>query len=158
MKILALSDVELPQMQNLAYLRRTYDDVDLVVSCGDLPAAYLDYVTSALNVPLFFVRGNHDESYVVRQPGGDDLHLRIMRYKGLTFAGLEGSLRYNRGTVQYTEFEMLNHVLRMGVRMLPRRLFKQHGIDIMVVHAPPRYIHDREDRSHMGFKAFRSLI
>jgi Icc-related predicted phosphoesterase len=157
-KILALSDVELPQMQNLAYLRRTYGDVDLVISCGDLPAAYLDYVTSALNIPMFFVRGNHDESYRMRMPGGDDLHMRFVRYRGLTFAGIEGSLRYNRGTIQYTEFEMMNLVLRWGLRMLPRRLFRQHGVDVMVTHAPPRHIHDREDRPHMGFRSFRKLI
>lgn len=158
MKILALSDIELPQMQNLAYLRRTYEEVDLVISCGDLPAAYLDYVTSALNRPLFYVRGNHDENYRLRLPGGDDLHMRIVRYKGLTFAGLEGSRRYNRGKIQYTEFEMANLVLRLGTGMLLRRLFKGHGVDVMITHAPPRHIHDREDRPHMGFRAFRTLI
>lgn len=158
MKILALSDVELPQMQNLAYLRRTYDDVDLIISCGDLPAAYLDYVTSALNVPLFYVRGNHDDSYRMRMPGGDNLHMRFVRYKGLTFAGIEGSLRYNRGPIQYTEFEMMNLVLRWAPRMLLRRLIQRHGVDVMVTHAPPRHIHDREDRPHMGFRAFRRLI
>ena len=33
---------------------------DLLVSCGDLPAYYLDYLVSTLDVPLFAVHGNHD--------------------------------------------------------------------------------------------------
>lgn len=35
---------------------------DLVVSCGDLPSDYLEYLVSSLNVPLVYVPGNHDPS------------------------------------------------------------------------------------------------
>lgn len=157
-KILAISDIELPKMQNVPYLRRAYGDVELVVSCGDLPAHYIEFVTSILNVPLFFVRGNHDESYLERPPGGDDLHRRFVRYKELTFAGLEGCLRYNKGLIQYTETEMFFHVLNFAPRMLLRRLRKRAGVDVMVTHAPPRGIHDRSDRPHKGFRSFRALI
>jgi predicted phosphodiesterase len=33
---------------------------DLMISCGDLPAYYLDYLVSKLDVPLYAVHGNHD--------------------------------------------------------------------------------------------------
>lgn len=158
MKILAISDVELPQFQNLAYVRRTYQDVELLVSCGDLPVPYLDYVTSVLNVPLLYVHGNHDISYLERPPGGVNLHKRMITMRGLTFAGLGGSLRYNNTLMQYTDGEMLRHVLGFAPRMLTRRLRRGHGVDVMVTHAPPRGIHDREDRPHMGFKALLTLI
>ena len=159
MNILAISDIELPKMQSLPYLRRTYDeDVHLVVSCGDLSAAYIEFITSVLNTPLFYVRGNHDESYIERPPGGDDLHRRVVHYRGLWFAGLEGSLRYNRGHIQYTEAEMLMNVLGLAPGMLLRRALWGTGVDVMVTHAPPRGIHDRQDRPHRGFRSFRLLI
>ncbi|MEM5776020.1 MAG: hypothetical protein AAGU05_13545, partial [Anaerolineaceae bacterium] len=58
MKILSISDVELGIIYSSQIAERFYD-VDLVISCGDLPYYYLEYVISALNVPLYHVRGNH---------------------------------------------------------------------------------------------------
>jgi Icc-related predicted phosphoesterase len=157
-KILAISDIELPHMQNVAYLRRTYEDVDLVISCGDLSASYIEFITSVLNVPLLYVSGNHDTNYQQRPPGGDNLHMRVIRYRGLTFAGLEGSPIYNNGALQYSETQMYLNLFNLAPRLLTRRLFKSYGVDVFLTHAPPRHIHDREDRAHQGFKAFRSLI
>ncbi len=157
-KILAISDIELPQMHNVPYLQRKYADVELVVSCGDLPAAYIEFVTTMLNAPLFYVRGNHDQSYDERPPGGDNLHKRAIYFKGLWFAGLEGSRRYNRGTIQYDETEMLFNVFRLAPGMLLRRAIRGAGVDVMVTHAPLRGIHDREDIPHRGFKVFRWMV
>ena len=145
-------------MLNVPYLQRSFADVEVVVSCGDLPASYIEFVTSILNVPLFYVRGNHDQSYAYRPPGGDNLHQRVICYRGVWFAGLEGSMRYNRGDVQYGEVEMLLNVLHFAPGMLLRRAIRGSGVDVMVTHAPPRGIHDRPDRPHMGFRAFQHLI
>lgn len=157
-KILAISDVELPQMHNVPYLQRKFADVDLVVSCGDLPAAYIEFVTTMLSLPLLYVRGNHDQSYAERPPGGDNLHKRVIRFKDLRFAGLEGSRRYNRGTIQYDEAEMLFNVLSLAPGMVLRRLTRGAGVDVMVTHAPLRYIHDRDDVPHQGFRVFRWMV
>ena len=67
--------------------------------------------------------------------------------------GLEGSRWYNGGPIQYTEKQM-----RRVVRRLKPRLWWQGGVDIMVTHAPPRFIHDAEDRCHKGFNVYRQLI
>lgn len=158
MRILALSDIELPQMQNVPYLRRSYADVDIVVSCGDLPVSYIEFVTSVLNVPLFYVRGNHDEAYDYQPPGGDSLHRRTIVYQGVSFAGLEGCKRYNQGLIQYSEFEMYWNVLGMAPGMLMRRARQGYGVDVMVTHAPPLGIHDRSDRPHQGFRALLLLM
>ena len=56
-------------MENAAHLRRRYHDVDVLVSCGDMPASYLEYITSVLSIPLLYVRGNHDTNYDERPPG-----------------------------------------------------------------------------------------
>jgi uncharacterized protein len=158
MKILCVSDTVMPQMESAANLRRRYNDIDLVISCGDMSSAYLEFIISVLNVPLFYVRGNHDEGYDERPPGGEDLHRRIMKYKGLTFAGLEGSIRYNEGKIQYTEMEMLGMVMRMGPQLYMQRRLQGTGVDIFVTHAPPRGIHDQPDLTHTGFDAFLKFM
>ena len=116
MKILCISDTVMPQMESAANLRRRYNDIELVISCGDMPAVYVEFIVSILNVPLFYVRGNHDEGYDHYPPGGEDLHRTVIKYEGLTFTGLEGSMKYNRGHIQYTEYEMMGMVLKDGAR------------------------------------------
>jgi uncharacterized protein len=158
MKVLAISDNVLPQLEEPDYVRRTYGDVEAIISCGDLPAPYLELVSSTLNVPLLFVRGNHDTNYSPDRPGGDNLNRRIIKFKGLTFAGLEGSPRYNLEPLQYTEGEMLLMVLKLAPRLLWNRLRRGYGVDVMVTHSPPRDIHDLPDRTHRGFRSLRLLI
>ena len=153
MKILFVSDTVMPQMESAVNLRRHYGDLELIVSCGDLPSVYLEFITSVLNVPLFYVRGNHDENYSERPPGGEDLHGRLVRYQGLTFYGLEGSIRYNDSPLQYTDSEMLRLVVSAGPRLYYQRMCHRRPLDVLVTHSPPRGIHDAEDKPHWGFKA-----
>lgn len=164
MKILAVSDNVLTQMENAANLTRVYGETEALISCGDMPAHYLEYISSVLSVPLFFVRGNHDTEYQsgthydATRPGGDDLHMRIVKYRGLVMAGLEGCMRYNREPLQYTESEMFRMVLMLAVNVFLHRLRTRRTLDLMVTHAPPRGIHDLTDRPHWGFKSFNMLI
>jgi Icc-related predicted phosphoesterase len=157
-KILCVSDTVVPQLESAANLRRRYNDIDLIISCGDLPPVYLEFITSVLNVPLYYVRGNHDEIYDERPPGGDNLHGRVLTYKGLTFAGLEGSIRYNKGKIQYTESQMMQMVLKMGLRVGYDRFRNGHGVDVLVTHSPPFGIHDAEDLPHTGFKSLLKFM
>jgi len=143
----------MPQMESAANLRRRYSDIDVLISCGDMPSVYLEFITSILSIPLLFVRGNHDEMYDNYPPGGQDLHHKIVTYKGISFAGLEGSMRYNKGRIQYTEAQMARQVIEMGPKMLYRRLRYGHGVDIFVTHSPAKGIHDAEDRPHNGFRS-----
>lgn len=158
MKILCVSDTVVSQMENAAHLRRRYSDVELLISCGDMPAVYLEYITSVLNVPLFYVRGNHDERYVEDPPGGENLHGRIIRYNGLTFAGLEGSMRYNNGLIQYTETQMLRLTLGMAPQLGFRRWRNGYGLDVLVTHAPAYHIHDAPDLCHTGFNSLLKFM
>ena len=137
----------MPQLESAVNLRRRYSDVQLVISCGDLPAVYLEYITSTLNVPLFYVRGNHDERYTESPPGGENLHMQVVTHRGLTFAGIEGCMRYNEGEIQYNDAEVMWMVVKMG---LSRRV--RSGLDVLVTHSPPYGIHDRSDRPHTGFR------
>jgi hypothetical protein len=164
MKILAVSDVELGFIYNPQIAQR-FKDVDLVISCGDLPYYYLEFMISMLDVPLYYVRGNH-ASKVESGVNGDrtepwgavDLHRRAVRDEaGLLLAGLEGSLRYNDGPNQYTQGEMWLMCLLLTPQLFLNRIRHGRYLDILVTHAPPFGIHDRDDRPHQGLKAFNWL-
>jgi len=157
-KLLAVSDTVMPQMENAAHLRRRYHDVTLLVSCGDLPSAYLEFITSVLNIPLAYVRGNHDARYDEHPPGGDDLHKRMRIYGGLSFFGLEGCIRYSGEPVQYSEQEMFRMVLSSALRLSLRRLRHGYGMDVLVTHSPARGIHDAQDRPHQGFTSLLRFL
>lgn len=164
MKILSLSDTVVPFIYS-PQIHSRFKDIDLVLGCGDLPNEYLEYVVSALNAPLYFVRGNHDkapendsEGRRSGMPGGSDLHRQVVTYRGVLMAGVEGSLRYREGQFQYTQHEMWVHVMQLVPRLLYNRLIYGRYLDILVTHAPPRGIHDRDDLPHQGIDAFRWLI
>lgn len=148
----------MPQLESAVNLRRQYGDIELLISCGDMPSVYLEFITSVLNVPLFYVRGNHDEGYKDTPPGGEDLQGRLIEYGGLSFYGLEGSIRYNTSDIQYTENEMSRMVLSAGLRLRLRRMRRGHGVDVLVTHSPARGIHDAEDMPHRGFGALLKFI
>ncbi len=167
MKILAVSDVELDIIYSPMITQR-FTDVDLVIGCGDLPYYYLEYMISMLNKPLYYVKGNHAPRKVEEGIGGPrtspwggvDLHRRVVRDQttGLIMAGIEGSLSYNQGPYQYSQMEMWIMVLRMIPRLLFNRIAYGRYLDILVTHAPPWDIHDKEDLPHRGIKAFRWFI
>jgi calcineurin-like phosphoesterase family protein len=57
LRVLAVSD-EVDESLDADRLRRI--GPGLVVSCGDLPFDYLEFIVTMANVPLVFVPGNHD--------------------------------------------------------------------------------------------------
>ena len=164
MKILSVSDVLVPFVYS-PQVRANFFGVDFIIACGDLPYYYQEYILNMLDVPLFFVRGNHDKLVEHGQAGkragpdgGIDLHLRTEEYKGILMAGVEGSLRYSTGDFQYTQAEMWWHVWQLVPSLLRNRIQFGRYLDIFITHAPPRGLHDREDLPPRGITAFRWLI
>ncbi len=147
------------------HIQQRFGDIDLVLSCGDLPYYYIEYIVSSLNSPVFFVRGNHDKEveYSSGGPyhgphGAIDLHQKVVRANNLILAGVEGSIRYSRGSYQYTQFEMWLNILPLIPKLLLNRLRYGHALDILVTHAAPWGIHDKQDWTHQGIHAFRWLL
>lgn len=165
MKILAVSDVEAELVYTPKIVER-FGDAACIISCGDLPENYLEYIVSSLNRPFFFVHGNHARGYHViegkplpRPAGGTSLHRRVTRGPGgLLLAGIEGSLRYSEGPLQYSQAEMWEMVLRLAPRLVLNRVLYGRFLDVFATHAPPWGIHDQDDRPHQGIHAFRWLL
>ncbi len=173
-RILAIADEE---THSLSVARIRSIAPDLVVACGDLPFDYLDYVASAANRTLLFVPGNHDPDLKTRPlpvytdddfslawkeppgpPGGVNLDGTVEEWKGVTFAGLGGSMRYRPGPNQYSEREMWVRTIRLRARARARTMVGKGSVDVLVTHSPPRGHGDLDDLPHRGFECFASLV
>lgn len=153
MRIMVLSDIADKALWD--YLDRSLlEGVDLILSCGDLPAEYLSFLTCFTHAPILYVRGNHDDGYESRPPEGcvcveDDIYV----HEGVRVLGLGGSMRYRDGANMYSEREM-----RRRARRLWWKLRKHGGFDILLAHAPAYGVGDQQDLPHRGFKTYIALM
>jgi Icc-related predicted phosphoesterase len=152
-KILAVADREDRALADHFDPRR-WAGIDLIVSCGDLKPEYLDYLVSCLNVPLVYVRGNHDTTYDSHHMGGcQNLHGRVVRVQGLRIAGLEGSRWYGGRGIEYGD-----RAMAMRAWLLSMKIRLSRGVDVIVTHAPPSFPPSADglpDPSHRGVGAPR---
>ncbi len=177
MKILTVADHKDPLVYS-PNIKKRFKDIDLVLGAGDLPMEYYGFIVSSLNKPLYFVFGNHNlKRYHLFKRGGmpafgsassaiDDMYNKSfgaiylngksvrLKSKNLIIAGLGGSMRYNKGDNQYSELGMFIRILKMVPSLLWNKVFYGRYLDILLTHASPRGIHDREDPCHIGFKSF----
>lgn len=153
MKILFIADVEAKMYWDF-FRKEDFEDIDLIISCGDLNAEYLAFLATMTSVPVVYIRGNHDDGYENNPPGGCIcIEDQLYKFKGLRILGLGGSQRYKEGNNQYTESQM-----RRRVRKLRWKLRFSKGFDILVTHAPASGLNDGEDLCHQGFATFNILI
>jgi Icc-related predicted phosphoesterase len=172
MKILCISDHIDPLVYSNS-IKERFKDIDLVLSAGDLPMEYLEFIVSSLNKSLLFVFGNHNLSELPRYKnpntlvshkwiedeagygsGATHVGSKVKKEEGLIIAGLGGSMRYNQGDNQYTEFQMKLEILKLIPAMIFNRIFRRRFLDILLTHASPQGIHDKADPCHRGFKSF----
>ncbi len=163
MKILAVSDQEVDEVYELAP-QGHFHGVDMIVGCGDLHYAYLEYLVTALNVDLFYVPGNHDSDYNPRSVDGraggcTNLDLRTARAQGWLLAGFGGSIRYRaEGTNQYSQIGAFVRLAGLLPGLWRNRVRYGRALDILLTHSPPYGIHDDESRAHQGLKAINWLM
>lgn len=170
MKLLCIADHVDPLVYSTS-LKSRFADVDFVISSGDLSLEYYDFIVSSLNKPLLFVYGNHhlddreiyrrkaegdvvDQGRVYHGIGATYIEGRVVRPKGLLVAGLGGSIWYNGGENQYTDFTMFLSIVRLLPGLLWNRVTRGRFLDILVTHSPPYGVNDLPDRCHTGFRVF----
>ena len=151
MKILAISDVESKHLLDY-FDPKKYEDVDLILSAGDLKGTYLSYVVTMVNKPLLYVHGNHDVSLMnAPAEGCECIDDGVIKFKGLRIAGLGGCMTYNGKELQFTEAEM-------AWRIKKNILKYRKGIDILLTHAPVFGIGDGKDQAHVGYQSFIKML
>lgn len=153
MRILLLADHAEPILWEFLD-KRKLEGVDLILSCGDLPASYLSFLTCFTHAPILYVHGNHDARYEQKPPEGCIcIEDQIYVHEGVRILGLGGSMRYRKGLHMYTEREM-----KKRVRKLWFKLWRRKGFDILLTHSPAHQLGDSADLAHTGFQVFNHLI
>jgi len=153
MKVLTVSDTVVHALYE-EFTPELVRGVELILACGDLPPEYLSFLRDRVDAPLYYVQGNHDIRYLASPPVGCiDADRRLLRVGDYRLLGLSGSRWYNGGSNQYHESEMKNIL-----RSLWLQLRLAGGVDIVISHAPPRHVGDRNDPCHKGFSCYRRLI
>lgn len=172
MKILCVADHIDPLVYS-SHIKERFKDVDMVFGAGDLPMEYLGFIASTLNKPVLFIFGNHNlrrlelfhksrtafyhmapEDISTNLYGSTHIDNTVVHQKGLLVAGLGGSYKYNNGENQFTEFQMRLKILKMIPGLLFNKVFRGRYLDILLTHAAPFGVNDKEDPCHRGFKAF----
>jgi Icc-related predicted phosphoesterase len=169
-RILAIAD-EVDEAMYTGKLERLRPD--LVVSAGDLPFDYLEYIVSRSDVPLVYVPGNHDPELRSPDPtwaplgaepplpgpqGCENADGRVLVAAGLRIAGLGGSMRYKPGPNQYTDAEMRWRALSLEVRIRLNPSRRARKVDILLTHSPPLGWGSQDDLAHRGFAAFIRFV
>ena len=184
-RILAIAD-EKDGSLSVARIRAIAPDV--IVSCGDLPFEYLEFIVSVANKPLLFVPGNHDPELPVRR--------REVVARGMALGGphsgpipglvapadwadpvgpqgctpLDGRIEKAAGvtfaglggSIRYRPgppHMYTEREMRRRARRLGRRAWLRRGsVDVFVAHSPPAGLGDMPDDAHRGFEAFHPLL
>lgn len=153
MNVLVIADEESLSLWDY-FEQSKLDNIDLIISCGDLSPYYLSFLATMFKGPVLYVHGNHDEIYDKSPPEGcicieDD----IFCYRGIRILGLGGSMKYRDGKYMYTEKQM-----KKRVRRLRGKIRKNEGFDILITHAPAKGLNDGDDLAHQGFECFHTLL
>jgi Icc-related predicted phosphoesterase len=154
MKILSVSDTVITNLLEPVGGGPAIAGIELILACGDLPPEYLSALRHRYDTPLLYVLGNHDLRYAESPPMGC-VHIdrQIVTIGDIRITGFSGSRWYNGNINQYTEKQMARFIRQMRFS-----LWRSRGIDLVITHAPPRFIHDAEDPCHRGFRVFRQFI
>lgn len=153
MRILLLADEESRYYWDF-FEKSKLDNIDLIISCGDLAPQFLSFLATFAKVPILYIKGNHDGCYEETPPDGcicidDDVYV----HEGLRIIGLGGCMCYNDGDLQFTETQM-----KRRAKKLKRKIKKAGGVDVLVTHAPAYRFNDSEDLPHTGFQTFIDLL
>jgi Icc-related predicted phosphoesterase len=162
MKILCVSDIEDAAVYN-SEIKNVFPATDFIMCAGDLRMEYMDFIVSTLNVPAFFVFGNHHVAYQEKtEHGARHAGFTVLRektkYGTLLVAGADGCMRYNLGACQFNEKEMKHKLRSLMPALLYNKLRYGRYLDIFLTHSPPEGINDQEDLCHRGFDCFKSFL
>ncbi len=159
MKILAVSDKIEDSFFAPGLRPPELKGIELILACGDLPPSYLEYLVTALNVPLLYVLGNHDQQlYGQHINGCTCLDESTVLFKDKIIGGLSGSIRYSDNKLMYTEMQMHGKIAKLFPRLMYNRLRHKRYVDILITHSPIIGVHDEPTRVHKGFEALKLFI
>jgi hypothetical protein len=145
MKILLIADQN--TSKPIPEIMGEHPDIELIITLGDLYQFDIQALADIVHIPKIGVYGNHCDGRYMEPLGIKNLHLATFGYRGLTFMGYEGCVRYKPfGDLQSTQEECA-----MRMKCAPK-------VDVFISHCPPRGINDNTDSVHFGFDALREYV
>lgn len=178
MKILCVADETDPLVYSPS-CKRIFGDCEFVISAGDLPLRYYDYIMTIMGKDLYYVYGNHnleqfkENVLKVQTPSHNPFNSNFAYHFGgnliegkciydkrsdLIIMGLGGSMLYNNGLSQYSEKQMKWRINKLIPRLLFNKQKYGRYVDILVTHAPVFGMGDGIDICHRGFECFKTFI
>ncbi|MDD2428586.1 MAG: metallophosphoesterase family protein [Eubacteriales bacterium] len=134
--------------------KSVFENVDVIISCGDLKASYLSFLTTMVAAPLYYVHGNHDGNYLINPPEGcESLEDEMVEINGIRFIGFGGAKSLSPKPFHFSEQE----VNRQIIKRIPQ-ICTYGGFDVLVTHAPAAGLGDGDDQFHQGFGSYRMLL
>ena len=137
-----------------------FEDIDFILSCGDLKSEYLSFLVTMVNRPLYYVHGNHDTQYATRPPEGcESIDGCLKTVNGLRILGLGGCMKYGGDSktsappFQYTERQMARRIRKLG-----SKIARHKGFDLLLTHSPAKGVCDGADICHTGFSSLLTLL
>lgn len=147
MKILIVSDKE-SEILLKYYKENGLNEVDVILSAGDLSYSYLQTIQRNIKKPLFFVRGNHDV-FKPKKFDSECIEWRCFEYNGIRIAGIGCTSRNNHVLSEKQMSKKLDK--------LYKKIKKLSGADIVVSHYPIYVTGDDVDESHRGYRALKEF-
>ncbi len=122
--------------------------IDIIITLGDLTREDILGLEQISSIPKIGIYGNHDSGTYMDELGIINLHLRTYEFRGITFGGFQGCVRYkdNPDAIMCTQQEAINLM-----HNFPK-------VDVFISHCPPRGINDEEEVAHQGFDALRLYL
>ena len=130
------------------YGENQLDDVELILSVGDLSYKYLQKIKANIKAPLYYVKGNHDE-FKSKLFDCEFVEWRCFEYKGIRIAGI-GCKQYNK---IISEEKMSKLLKKLYVR-----IEKIGRVDIVISHYPIKGFGDGTDELHRGYQVVKEFV
>ena len=159
-RFLAASDSQEPSLEH-AVNRESLGALDGILGCGDLDPDWLTFLADAFNVPLVYVRGNHDrggewEERPLRVPAWLEAG-RVDRLAGIPIVGLGWPGVHEAGN-RRRPWLAWRQAFAISARALRSRLARRNEPFVVISHVPPAGVGDAPDLYHHGFGAYRWLL
>ena len=150
-------------------IRERFGKTDVAISCGDLPFPYLEYVISMLDIPLYYVHGNHltiietPQDELRLHPWGGAKHAPqesfMTRLTTCLIGGIEGSLQIQQRSQSIFTIPNVVDGSGNGAQDAAEQVALRSLSGLLsLVTVPQRAFMLKSDYAHRGVHAFRWLL
>jgi len=161
MKILAISDEEIGYLaQNIRNGEKRFENIDIMLSCGDLPENYVRTIAESVSRPYLYILGNHDpeKKQLKRVNKKKYIGFKYKRYCKTLFLGFSGSEKYNEtGVNQFDQITTLVQVIGLIFYYFFTLKFLFYKRMIVISHNTPNF-NIKDEKNHRGFWAYNLII